>query len=115
MGPKSIKAIIQHLPQLTHLKLDKCGDLDDDAITALLANEHDDSIHQFPLTYGLTSLELGECKIGPSGMIALAKSQLLDQLEVKNPVKSTVETPSFISWIKFVDKSFLICLIFFWL
>ena len=78
---RSVDIIAQNLPQLTHLSLPDSSQLDDDAIAAIIGNEHHDPRYPYPALPNLHSLELANCLVTDQGLIHLSKSQLLDQFE----------------------------------
>ena len=81
VGSRSIELIVKHLPHLTHLSLERCENINDAAVTALIANEHEDLCSPYPVLENLIELVLTDCPISDQGCITLSKSQLLDQLE----------------------------------
>ena len=83
IGARGINAIVQNLPQLTHLDLTICKTFDDAAMTmtALIGDEHVDPLQPYPALPNLIYLSLRGSSITDQGCIELSKSQLLDQLE----------------------------------
>ena len=78
---RTMTLIAQNLPQLTHLEMSLCQEINDEAITALIGDEHHDPRYPTPVLSNLRSLRLFFCRITSKSFEQLAKSQLLDQLE----------------------------------
>ena len=81
IGARGIAAIVQNLPQLAHLGLGHCENFDDEAMVALIGDEHTDPLQPYPALPNLTYLSLLNPSMTDQGCIELSKSQLLDQLE----------------------------------
>ena len=94
IGPRTIQLIIQNLPQLTHLDLNGCNQIDDAAVTALIGHEHDDLRYPYPALPNLIHLGLFQSSITDQTFINLSQSQLLDQLEKLNMSSVHLPIPS---------------------
>ena len=81
IGARGVELIVQNLKELTHLDLSYNRNIDDEAITALIGDEHVDLQFPSPSLPNLIDLHLHFCAITDNGCMKLSKSQLLHQLK----------------------------------